>query len=191
MNSKLILAIVFLLSISALAASMARASPAAAPIPARALSIPLYANLASPAGWGWTPNNISNSVTITVQQGDVITFHLYSNDSMQHELVIDLEDTHSLGGTNKVSAVFASRTTPTDFVYTASTAGTHAFFCGLHGYAAQHGTLVTQGTSTGPPPPSGDSTPLIIGGVLVVVVVVAAAAFVMMRRKKPKVPPQP
>jgi hypothetical protein len=191
MNSKLILAIVFLLSISALAASMARASPAAGPIPARALSIPLYANLASPAGWGWTPNNISNSVTITVQQGDVITFHLYSNDSMPHQLVIDLDDNHVVTGPDKVSPQFTSKTTATDFVYTASTAGTHAFFCGLHGYDAQHGTLVTQGISTGPPPPSGDSTPLIIGGVIVVVVVVAAAAFLMMRRKKPKVPPQP
>jgi hypothetical protein len=82
-------------------------------------------------------------------------------------------------------------TTATDFVYTASTAGTFAFFCGIHGYSAQHGTLVTQGTSTGPPPPSGDNTPLIVGGVLVAVVVVAAVAFLMMRKRKPKVPPQP
>jgi hypothetical protein len=125
-----------------------------------------------------------------VQQGDVITFHLYSNDSMLHELVIDLDNTHSITGVDKVSPQFSSRTTATDFVYTASTAGTFAFFCGLHGYTAQHGTLVTQGTS-GPPAPSGDSTPLIIGGVLVVVVVVAAAAFLMMRGRKPKVPPQP
>jgi hypothetical protein len=189
-KSTLILAIGFLLSVSALAASLAQASPAAGPVPLRALSIPLYANLAGPAGWGWTPNNISNSVTITVQQGDVITFHLYSNDSMPHELVIDLDNTHSITAADQVSPQFSSRTTATDFVYTASTAGTFAFFCGIHQYAAQHGTLVTQGTSTGPPP-SGDSTPLIIGGVIVVVVVVAAAAFLMMRGRKPKVPPQP
>ncbi len=188
--STIILATVFVLSLSTVAASSARASPAVGLAAARSLSIPLYANLASPAGWGWTPNNISNSVTITVQQGDVITFHLYSNDSMLHELVIDLDNTHSITGVDKVSPQFSSRTTATDFVYTASTAGTFAFFCGLHGYTAQHGTLVTQGTS-GPPAPSGDSTPLIIGGVLVVVVVVAAAAFLMMRGKKPKVPPQP
>lgn len=190
-TSARILAIAFLLSISALSVSLAQASPASGPVPAKALSIPLYANLASPAGWGWTPNNISNSVTITVQQGDVITFHLYSNDSMLHELVIDLDNSHSITSVDKVSPQFSSRTTATDFVYTADTAGTFAFFCGLHGYAAQRGTLVTQGTSTPPPPPSGDNTPLIIGGVIVVVVVVAAAAFLMMRRKKPKVPPQP
>jgi hypothetical protein len=109
---------------------------------------------------------------------------------MPHELVIDLDNTHSITAADQVSPQFSSRTTATDFVYTASTAGTFAFFCGIHQYAAQHGTLVTQGTSTGPPP-SGDSTPLIIGGVIVVVVVVAAAAFLMMRGRKPKVPPQP
>jgi hypothetical protein len=125
-----------------------------------------------------------------VQKGDVITFHLRSNDSMAHELVIDLDNSHSITTGDNVSPQFSSVTTATDFVYTASTAGTFAFFCGLHGYSAQHGTLVTQGTSTGPPP-SGDNTPLIVGGVLVAVVVVAAVAFVMMRRRKPKVPPQP
>ena len=190
MKSTMILAIGLLFGLSALAASLAQASPAPAPAATRALSISLYGSFAGPAGWGWTPNNISNSLTITVQQGDVITFHLYSNDTMTHELVIDLDNSHTITSADQVSPQFLSRTTATDFAYTASTAGTFAFFCGLHGYNAQHGTLVTQGTPT-PPAPSGDSTPLIIGGVIVVVVVVAAAAFLMMRGKKPKAPPQP
>jgi hypothetical protein len=190
-QSTLIVATVLLLSLSALATALAQASPATGPVPTKALSIPLYASLSAPAGWGWTPNNISNSVTITVQQGDVITFHLRSNDSMAHELVIDLDNSHSITTADQVSPQFSSGTTATDFVYTASTAGTFAFFCGIHGYSAQHGTLVTQGTSTGPPPPSGDNTSLIVGGVIVAVVVVAAVAFLMMRRRKPKLPPQP
>jgi heme/copper-type cytochrome/quinol oxidase subunit 2 len=190
-QSTLIVATVLLLSLSALATALAQASPATGPAPTKALSIPLYASLSAPAGWGWTPNNISNSLTITVQQGDVITFHLRSNDSMLHELVIDLDNSHTITAGDQVSPQFSSGTTAMDFVYTASRAGTFAFYCGLHGYSAQHGTLVTQGTSIGPPPPSGDNTPLIVGGVLVAVVVVAAVAFVMMRRRKPKVPPQP
>jgi hypothetical protein len=166
--------------------SLAQASPAAGPSPSKNLAIPLYGSMANPAGWGWTRNNISNSLTITVQKDDVITFQLYSNDSQPHELVIDLDNSHTLNTGDKNSTTFSSPTTATSFAYTASTAGTFAFFCNVHGYTAQHGTLVVQS-------PASDNTMLIIGGVVAVVVIVAAAGAVMMRRRKPKQPqpPQP
>jgi hypothetical protein len=106
---------------------------------------------------------------------------------MDHELVIDLDNSHTLTTGDKNSTVFNSPTSATDFVFTASSAGTFAFFCYLHGYATQHGTLkVEAATAT----PSGDNTLLIVGGVIVVVIIVGAAAF-MMRRGKAKPPQQP
>jgi Alphavirus glycoprotein J len=178
-----------LLAMALSAVSLAQASPAVGPNPSKNLTIPLYGSMANPAGWGWTPNNISNSLTITVQQGDVITFQLYSNDSQPHELVIDLDNSHTLTTGDKNSTTFSSATTATSFAYTASTPGTFAIFCNIHGYSMQHGTLVVQGAA----PPASDNMMLIIGGVVAVVVIVAGAGAIMMRRRKPKQPqpPQP
>src|SRR5919201_754894 len=97
---------------------------------------------------------------------------------MDDELVIDLDNSHTLTTGDKNSTVFNSTTSATDFVFTASSAGTFAFFCYLHGYATQHGTLkVEAATAT----PSGDNTLLIVGGVIVVVIIVGAAPATLER----------
>ena len=112
------------------------------PRPAAALTITLYASFSSPTGWGWTANNITEpGPTLAVHQGDVITFQLFSNDSMVHELIIDLDNSHTNTTGDAFSATFSSPTASITFVYTASTAGSFAYFCGIHGYNAQHGQL--------------------------------------------------
>jgi plastocyanin len=186
LKASMVVALGFL-TLSALLAPLAGASQAPGATPLAAVSIPLYGRASSPAGWGWAASNVSNNLNITVHQGDVITFHLYSADSMDHELVIDLDNSHTLNTGDKNSTVFNSPTTATDFVFTASSAGTFAFFCYLHGYATQHGTLHVEAA---PVAPSGDNMLLIVGGVIVVVIIVGAAAF-MMRRGKAKPPQQP
>src|SRR5207245_1739462 len=62
--------------------------------PAAALSITLYGSFSSPAGWGWAATNITEpGPTLTVHQGDVITFHLFAHDAPTSRiLVIDLNN---------------------------------------------------------------------------------------------------
>ena len=95
---------------------------------------------------------------------------------------IDLNNNQVQDTPDQASTQFSSPTTATDFTFTASTAGTFNYFCGVHGYAAQHGSLVVQSAGGGP---AADNTVLIIGGVVIVIAIVAVAAAVMMRRKKP------
>ncbi len=182
-RNALIVTIALVISAFALTAPFAGAASSAGPRPAKAVTITLYGSLSSPAGWGWTPNNITEpGPVLTVAQGDVITFHLFSNDSMAHILVIDLNNNQVQDTPDQASTQFSSPTTATDFTFTASTAGTFNYFCGVHGYAAQHGSLVVQSAGGGP---AADNTVLIIGGVVIVIAIVAVAAAVMMRRKKP------
>src|SRR3989449_11585651 len=127
----------------------AGATPSPGSSPAAARSITWYGSHQRPAGWGWPPANISNSLALTVHKDGVIPFHLYANDSMMHQLLIDLDNSHSNTTGDSWSPMFSNKTTAKDWQYTASTAGTFAVFCNVHGYAAQHGTLVVQAPSTG------------------------------------------
>src|SRR5439155_7438424 len=107
-----------------LAAPLSEAKSSVGPIPARALTITLYGSMAAPAGWGWTANNITEpGPTLTVLKGDVITFHLFSNDTITHQLIIDLDNNHLNSTGDAYSIPFSSKTTATDFTYTANTVG--------------------------------------------------------------------
>src|SRR5467141_127913 len=151
--SKTILLVVLALAVAAavFAAPLSRAAPSVGPSPAGAVTIPLYGSFAAPAGWGWTANNITEpGPTLTVRQGDVITFQLFSNDTMLHQLIIDLDNSHNQTPGDQLSVAFSSKTTATVFTYTASTVGTFAYFCNIHGYNAQHGQLVVNGLPSAP-----------------------------------------
>ena len=172
---------------STLSLPMAVRGAAIGPGPAKAVSITLYGSFAAPTGWGWAATNITEpGPTLTVQQGDVITFHLFAHDATGHILVIDLNNNQVQDAPDQASAMFSSATAATDFTFTASTAGTFNYFCGVHGFAAQHGSLVVQSTGGGGGGTSGGiDTTLLIGGVVIIVAIVAVVAAIVMRRKKP------
>jgi len=167
--------------------SITATTPESQPRPAAAVSITLYGDTFT--GWGRGPTNITSpGPTLTVDQGDVITFTLFAQDSVSHTLVIDLNSNGIRDSGEPESAAFSSPTTGVMFTYTANTAGTIQYYCGVHGPNPMRGTLTVRAATT---PPAGDNTLLIVGGVLVVVIIVAAVAAMTMRRKKPGSPPQP
>ncbi len=136
---------------AAFSAPISRATSSVSPSPTSAVTIPLYGSFSAPAGWGWTPNNITEpGPTLTVRQGDVITFHLFSNDTVPHQLIIDLNNDHMNSTGDAFSVQFSSKTTATVFTYTASTVGTFPYFCGIHGYNVQRGQLVVNGPPSAP-----------------------------------------
>jgi len=188
MKTLAFVAIGLALAMSTLASPLAVRGATSGESPAKAVSITLYGSVSASAGWGWAATNITNpGPTLTVQQGDVITFHLFSQDGMSHILVIDLDNSQTQNAGDQASATFTSSTVATDFTFTASTAGTVNYFCGFHGYAAQHGSLVVQSTGGGGGggPTGGIDTTLLIGGVVIIVAIVAVVAAIVMRRKKP------
>src|SRR5437667_6965252 len=173
---------------SALVAPIVGAMSSIGPRPEKAVTITLYGSYTSPGGWGRGPNNITEpGPTLTVDQGDVVTFQLFANDSMAHQLIIDVDNSHSNNSGAGWSYPFSSKTTAATFTYTANTAGTFAYFCNIHGYNVQRGTFVVNAA----PAPAGDNTLLIAGGVIVVVVVIGVAAAAMRMRKKKPGPPGP
>ena len=136
---------------AAFSAPLSQATSSVRPSPTSAVTISLYGSFSGPAGWGWTPNNITEpGPTLTVRQGDVITFHLFANDSMTHQLIIDLDNSHTNNTGDAFSVPFSSKTTATIFTYTANTVGTFAYFCNIHTYNAQRGVLVVNGPPTAP-----------------------------------------
>ena len=147
--------------------------------PAKAVSITLHGSTSS--GWGFGPNNITTpGPSWTVDQGDVIAFTLFAQDSVPHTLVLDLNANGVKDAGDLESGPFSSPTTGVTFSYTANVAGTHQYFCGVHGASVMKGPFTVRAA----PPPPADNTLLIVGGVVVVVVIVGAAAAMMMRRKK-------
>src|SRR5438093_9683642 len=168
---------------SSLAAPALGAMSSIGPRPSKAAPITLYASFTAPAGWGQGPNNITEpGPTLTVQQGDAVTFQLFANDSTTHQLIIDVDNSHSNTSGDGWSYPFSSKTTAATFTYTANTAGTFAYFCNIHGYNIQRGTFVVNAA----PAPAGDNTLLIVGDVSVAVLVDrAAAAALRMCNEKP------
>jgi len=179
----LLVALGLMIAASTFGPALASLYPGSGVRPAKAVTIPLYGDGQAPAnGWGFGPSNITfPGPDLHVQQGDVITFNLFSNDTMPHILVIDLNSDGTRQPTEPESGQFTSSTSPTTFQYTADTAGTIQYFCGIHGAALQRGRLIVAATTT--TPPAGDNTILIVGGVIVIVAVLGVAGAMMMRRK--------
>src|SRR5256885_6407470 len=162
---------------TAFAAPAFSATSAIGPHPEKAVTITLYASYPGPAGWGRGPNNITEpGPTLTIQQGDVVPFQLFANDSMAHQLIIDVDNSHSNTSGDGWSYQFSSKTTAATFTYTADTAGTLGHFYNVPRHTAQQGTFGVN-PAPAPPPPAGGNTPLIVGagGVLGVVHLVTAA----------------
>lgn len=175
-------ALVCLVAMSALAPAALAAGPTTVVSPAKAVAITLYGRFTAPQGWGFGPNNVTQpGPAITVDKGDVITFTLFAGDNVQHNLVIDLNNSNVQDPNEPHSNMFSSATTSITFVYTADQTGTFQYICGIHGGGMMRGSFTVRVVAT---PPS-DNTLLIVGGVVVVVVIVAVAGAVMMRRKKP------
>ena len=186
--TKTLLLVAIGLSISAFAwaAPFAEATPAATDSPAGAVSITLYGSFTAPQGWGWAATNITDAgPTLTVHQGDVITFHLFSHDGMTHMLVIDLDNSMTQNLGDQASTSFMNSTVATNFTFTAAKAGTFNYFCGFHPFAAMHGSLVVQAAGGGGGTSGGIDTTLLIGGVVIIVAIVAVVAAIVMRRKRP------
>ena len=178
----LLVALALVVVASAFALAVTAAPPGGQPRPAKALSITLYGSMTG--GWGFGPSNLSSpGPALTVDQSDVITFTLFAEDSEPHTLIIDLNANGVKDAGDLDSGEFMSPTIGVTFTYTASTAGTLQYYCGLHGVSVMKGSLTVRPQTT--PPAGGDNTLLIVGGVIVVIVIVGAAAAMMMRKKKP------
>src|SRR5256885_16577887 len=149
---------------SALAAPVVGAMSSIGPTPEKAVTITLYASFTAPAGWGRGPNNITEpGPTLTVDQGDVVTFQLFANDSTSHQLIIDVDNSHSNNSGDGWSYQFSSKTTAATFTYTANTAGTLTDFCHPPRYNVQHCPLLVNAAPP-PPAPAGDNTLLDLRG---------------------------
>ena len=97
---------------SALVAPIVGAMSSIGPRPEKAVTITLYGSYTSPGGWGRGPNNITEpGPTLTVDQGDVVTFQLFANDSTSHQLIIDVDNSHSNNSGDGWSYQFSSKTT--------------------------------------------------------------------------------
>lgn len=138
-------------------------------------------------GWGDSAGSIASpGPSFTVDQGDLIRFRLFAQDSQPHTLVIDLNRNGDKEAGENESLQFTSPTTAILFDYAANTPGTFQYYCGLHGAGVMRGTFTVSGGT----PPTSDNTLLIVGGV-VAVVAIATGAAAMILRKRSKAPPPP
>ncbi len=84
-----------------------------------------------------------NRTTITVSLNQKVRIALISGDGSIHNFVIAYQDNVTSGSPpsgDLKSADFSSQTTPTNFDFTASKAGTYVFFCMYH-YTVMKGTI--------------------------------------------------
>src|SRR2546425_4867376 len=164
--TKTLLLVAIGLSISGFAGSVPVASAPGVSNPAGAVSITLYGSFSAPAGWGWAVTNITDpGPTLTVHQNDVITFHLFSHDAMSHLLVIDLDNSMTQNAGDQSSASFTSGTVATNFTFTAATAGTFKYFCGINPFTAMHGSPLSHPAGGGGWANGGIGSNLLLGGV--------------------------
>ena len=177
----LLVALAFAVAASGFAVTASAGPSGSSPRPTKSVTISLYGNMT--AGWGLTPTNMSHpGPALTVDQGDVITFTLFSQDSLPHTLVIDVNLNGVQDAGEPVSGQFTSPTTGVTFAYTANVTGTLQYYCGVHGPSIMKGPLTVNAAT---PPAGGNTTLLIVGGVIVLIVIVGAVAGMRMRKKKP------
>jgi plastocyanin len=177
------LVLVCSLGISAMAPIAWAAGTPGAVKPAAPRSITLHGS--STGGWGFAANSITQpGPPIEVDQGDVITFTLFAADSIDHNLVIDLNSDNGQDTNEPFSPTFSSATSSISWEYTANTAGTFRYICGLHLGAVMGGSFTVRSAGV-------DNTLLIVGGVVGVIAVVGIAVAAMRMRRKSKPPMQP
>ncbi len=131
-----ILAIAFVLVSSGFLLSLAMAPPAvaSAPVaPSAVRTFTLYGN--SARGWGTTNASISEpGPSLTVNEGDTVTIHLYSNDTALHNWFIDFDGNQVPSAGEPSSADFSSATIAVDYTFTVPTGhvGTSTYRCRVH-----------------------------------------------------------
>ena len=136
-----LLALGFLVAASALilgAPTQASTPPSVSP--SAAYSFSLYGSVNG--GWGLGPNSITEpGPTLTLFVGDVVTLHLFSNDSVTHTWYIDLNK-NNVNDTGDISAgSFSSRTVAHAFTFTVpNQPGTYTYYCEIHP-TSMHGTV--------------------------------------------------
>src|SRR5437867_7408737 len=76
-------------------------------------------------GWGFTSGGESiPGPTITVDQGDSVTMHLFSDDAAPHQFHIDYDGDGVADAGEPLSPVFSG---PITYTFTAGTAGTFTY----------------------------------------------------------------
>ena len=156
-------------------------SLAAAPARAASVSVSLYGSFGS--GWGTASASETNpGPTLTVNQGDSVTFALTSTDGFMHQFLIDYNGNGVADPGEPLSAPLNGTTTLT---FVASQAGTFHYLCVIHP-TAMKGTFTVQGTSN--PSPSGtlsdSGSTLVVVGVLILVVAAVGASVLLLRRRR-------
>ncbi len=153
-----------------------------------AANIVLYGS--ATAGWGYGPSNITNpGPSLTVTQGQTVSFEFVSQDGAEHSFFVDVQGTGTLSPSDPQSPAFGGSSHPSvlSWSWTVDIApGNYTYECGVH-LAAMKGTIHVLSSTPSTPPSSGPDYTL-YAGIIVVIVVIALAAVVVIRRR-PKVPP--
>ncbi len=129
-------ALVLLLVTAGLALSLALPRGGAASVPdasAATRTFTLYGDTAD--GWGNTNTSVREpGPTLTVTEGDVVTIHLYSNDSVSHNWFIDFDGNGAPSTGEPSSPDFSSPTVAVDYTFTvpAGHVGTATYKCRFH-----------------------------------------------------------
>ncbi len=148
-----ILVLAALLVISGFALSLAgvRGTSGSTPVvPSGTRSFTLYGDAVD--GWGNTSTSIREpGPTLIVTEGDIVTVHLYSNDSSPHNWFIDFDGSGTVTTGEPSSADFASPTTPVDYTFTVPTGhlGTSTYKCRIHP-TSMTGSFVIQAVPPAP-----------------------------------------
>jgi len=149
----------------------------------------LYGSATS--GWGLTATDIHNpGPTLTVSQGQIMTFELVSQDGQAHTFFIDLNNNGAADSNEPQSPVFGGSSHPSVISWSwtvSAAAGTYTYYCGIH-LTSMKGTLTISSSGA---PPSSPPDYSVYAAIIVVIAIVAIVAVVAIRRKPRSPPAQP